>query len=258
MLGGSEDDRDVRSALETIRRHGVTVIQMVPGLLGLFLEEAEASDAGRSLRRVFCGGAALGADLCERVARRLPGADLVNLYGPTEATIDATSWVVRESSGTAAPIGRPVSNTRIYLLDRRGEPVAVGVPGEIHIGGASLARGYRGHPDWTASRFVPDPLSGLPGSVSTARETGRSFSRTAASCSSAARTIRSRSAGSASSPARSKRSSPVTPTSGRPPSQPAPTHPARCGSWRGWWPTAIPGPEPWHCASSSRRSFPTR
>ncbi|MBC8646893.1 MAG: amino acid adenylation domain-containing protein, partial [Thermoanaerobaculia bacterium] len=162
VLGGPEDHRDVRSALETIRHHGVTVIQMVPGLLGLLLEQPEASAAGCSLRRVFCGGAALGAELHERFAQRF-SAELVNLYGPTEATIDATSCVVRESSGGAAPIGRPVSNTRVYLLDRQGEPVPVGVPGEIHIGGASLARGYRGHPDWTASRFVPDPFSAVPG-----------------------------------------------------------------------------------------------
>ncbi|MFN2385463.1 MAG: amino acid adenylation domain-containing protein [Thermoanaerobaculia bacterium] len=161
VLGGPEDHRDVRGMLETIARHQVTVVQMVPGLLGMLLEEPDLSGCD-SLRRVFCGGAPILKQVAERYRLRL-GAPLVNLYGRTEATIDATAWVVSAGSGELVPIGRPISNTRIYVLDPDGEPVPAGVPGEIYIGGAALARGYWGHPDGTAAGFVPDGFSGHAG-----------------------------------------------------------------------------------------------
>src|SRR5437763_1384325 len=82
---------------------------------------------------------------------------LVNLYGSSEISADVTSWDSRSGEPRdAVPIGRPIANTQIYILDGRGRPVPAGVPGEIHVGGHSLARGYRNLPELTAERFVPD------------------------------------------------------------------------------------------------------
>ncbi|HEX9939568.1 MAG TPA: non-ribosomal peptide synthetase, partial [Longimicrobium sp.] len=95
---------------------------------------------------------------------RLPGVELHNLYGPTEAAVDVTLWRF-PADGTAdrVSIGRPVPNTRIYLLDGAGEPVPVGVAGELHIGGVQVARGYLGRAELTAEKFVADPFSAEPG-----------------------------------------------------------------------------------------------
>src|SRR5207302_91487 len=95
---------------------------------------------------------------------RLPGVTLRNLYGPTEAAVDVTAWdCERDGARRSVPIGRPVANTQIYLLDAHLNPVPVGVPGELYIGGVQLARGYLNRPDLTAQRFVPDPLDAAPG-----------------------------------------------------------------------------------------------
>jgi surfactin family lipopeptide synthetase A len=91
-------------------------------------------------------------------------AELHNLYGPTEASVDVTSWACpRESELGTVPIGRPIANTQIPLLDRGGDLAPRGIAGELHIGGAGLARGYLGRPELTAARFVPDPFGGVPG-----------------------------------------------------------------------------------------------
>jgi thioesterase domain-containing protein/acyl carrier protein len=111
------------------------------------------------LRRVICSGEALSAELQERFYARL-GAELHNLYGPTEAAIDVTYWACeRGQEHRSVPIGRPISNVQIYILDRFGNPVPVGVPGELHIGGVGLARGYLNRPELTAEKFVRDPFS---------------------------------------------------------------------------------------------------
>jgi acyl-coenzyme A synthetase/AMP-(fatty) acid ligase/acyl carrier protein len=115
------------------------------------------------LRRVTTGGEVLPLELQDRFFSRLH-AGLHNGYGPTEATISATFWTCEpESDRRTVPIGRPIANTRTYVLDRHLRPVPVGVPGELYIGGDGLARGYLGRPGLTAERFVPDPLSQLPG-----------------------------------------------------------------------------------------------
>src|SRR6185295_12330853 len=98
-----------------------------------------------------------------RAARELPGTRLVNGYGPTEGTTFTCCWPVaaeRLGPGGPVPIGRPIANSRVFVLDREERPAPVGVPGELAVGGDGLARGYLGRPDWTADRFRPDPFGG--------------------------------------------------------------------------------------------------
>ncbi|WP_437755167.1 amino acid adenylation domain-containing protein [Sorangium sp. So ce1389] len=156
------DHRDGDRLVELITRHHVTTLHFVPPMLQAFLETPGVSSC-RSLRRVICSGEALPSELARRFFERLD-AELHNLYGPTEASIDVTSWACRrEDASASVPIGHPIANTQIYLLDRHGQPVPVGVAGELHIGGVGLARGYHRRPALTAERFVPDPFGSAPG-----------------------------------------------------------------------------------------------
>ncbi|WP_437547001.1 amino acid adenylation domain-containing protein [Sorangium sp. So ce367] len=157
------DHRDGERLVELITRHGVTTVHFVPPMLQAFLE-TPGVDACRSLRRIICSGEALPAELARRCFERLERAELHNLYGPTEASIDVTYWACqRQDTSGSVPIGTPIANTQIYLLDRHGQPVPAGVAGELHIGGVGLARGYHRRPDLTAERFVPDPFGSAPG-----------------------------------------------------------------------------------------------
>ena len=159
VLAAPDGHKDASYLVDTIVRQGITVLQLVPTLLRLLLEEPRIGEC-RSLKRVFCGGEALPAELVARFARTL-GAELHNLYGPTEATIDATSWSHdRTARLDLVPIGRPVDNMRAYVLDRSMQPCPVGVPGELYLAGTGLARGYLDRPDLTAERFVPDSVGG--------------------------------------------------------------------------------------------------
>ncbi len=142
--------------LERVERSGATVMQATPATWRLLLGAGWRGD-GRL--RVLCGGEALPRDLADAI---LAGAgELWNLYGPTEATI--WSMLQRVEPGSRITLGRPLANTSIYLLSRRLRPLPVGVPGELFIGGLGLARGYRGRPDLTAERFLPDPFAAAPG-----------------------------------------------------------------------------------------------
>ncbi len=151
---------DAGFLIRRIREEGVTVLQVVPSLLRVLLAHEEFA-ACTSLRRVFSGGEALRPELARRFCETL-GADLVNLYGPTEATIDSTSHRTRPGSETV-PIGRPIANASIRVLDPRLQPLPALVPGELHIAGAGLARGYLDRPALTAGAFLPDPWSDEPG-----------------------------------------------------------------------------------------------
>jgi len=139
-----------------------TVLQLVPSLLAALLEEPGFAACG-SLRRICCGGEGLPADLAARL-QALHAVELVNLYGPTEATIQT---VVQQAEGgesaALVPIGRPIDATRAYVLDRRLRPLPTGMAGELFLAGPALARGYRGRPDLTAERFLPDPFAAAPG-----------------------------------------------------------------------------------------------
>src|SRR6185437_9391887 len=113
-----------------------------------------------SLKQVICSGEALPAVLAAAFFRQLPGVGLHNLYGPTEAAVDVTAWAcVAGDDASSIPIGRPVANTRIYILDGYGQPVPVGVAGEIFIGGVQVGRGYLNRETLTAERFLPDPFA---------------------------------------------------------------------------------------------------
>ncbi|KUM73486.1 non-ribosomal peptide synthetase [Streptomyces curacoi] len=157
--------RDPGYLAELIHDRRVTTAHFVPSLLRVFLDDPAAEQARGVLRRIVCSGEALPSELADRCAESLPGTELHNLYGPTEAAVDVTAWPCAEGTRSAAgsvPIGRPVWNTRCLVLDDFLRPVPPGIPGELYLGGAQLARGYHRRPGLTAGRFVADPY-GPPG-----------------------------------------------------------------------------------------------
>ncbi|MDQ1834736.1 non-ribosomal peptide synthetase [Massilia scottii] len=139
-----------------IQTCGITTMHFVPSMLSAFLDHA-APQAVDCLRRVFCSGEALPAASVRRFRERFPTLELHNLYGPTEAAIDVTAWDCREETARGViPIGRPIDNIRIHILDTYGQPCPVGVAGELHIAGVGVARGYLGQPGLTAEKFIED------------------------------------------------------------------------------------------------------
>ncbi|MFJ8934327.1 amino acid adenylation domain-containing protein [Streptomyces sp. NPDC102365] len=160
VVARPDGHKDPRYLAELIRRQGVTVAHFVPSMLQLFLEEPAAAGCA-GLRRVMCSGEALPVPLAHRFHRTLAATELHNLYGPTEASVDVTAVQVRPGA-SSVPIGRPVWNTRVYVLDAALRPVPPGVAGELYLAGAQLARGYLGRAGLTAERFVADPY-GEPG-----------------------------------------------------------------------------------------------
>ncbi len=146
-----------------IKAQQITTLHFVPSLLQAFLEEAEVESCG-SLRRVICSGEALGSELQRRFFERLENCELHNLYGPTEAAVDVTFWKCRaEDERGTVPIGKPIANLQTYVLDGWGQPLPVGVVGELHLGGVGLGRGYLGRPELTAERFIPNAFSAEAG-----------------------------------------------------------------------------------------------
>ncbi|MGH7592966.1 MAG: amino acid adenylation domain-containing protein [Gemmatimonadales bacterium] len=151
--GGASDPAYLCDA---IRTHRITSVQFVPSQLQV-LTELGGLERCPALRRLFCGGEALPTELLARVAATLPTVELTNLYGPTETTVYSTFWTLdRSHPGGGAPIGRPIANTRVYVLDPAGAPTPIGVPGELHIAGDGVSLGYLGRTELTAERFVPD------------------------------------------------------------------------------------------------------
>ncbi|WP_329560680.1 non-ribosomal peptide synthetase [Kitasatospora sp. NBC_01266] len=140
-----------------IQHQRVTITHFVPSMLQAFLAEPSAVSC-TGLRAVLCSGEALPADLRDGLTHLLPNVPLHNLYGPTEASVDVTAWACADdTTSTTVPIGRPVWNTQLYVLDNTLQPVPAGVPGELYIAGIQLARGYLGRPALTAERFTADP-----------------------------------------------------------------------------------------------------
>jgi amino acid adenylation domain-containing protein len=164
VMARPDGHRDPRYLQSVIERRGVTTLHFVPSMLQPFVETVQAERCA-SLKRVFCSGEALSPALVEHFHARFPSSvALHNLYGPTEAAVDVTFWACERSAAPAVvPIGRPVWNTRLYVLDAARSPVPTGVAGELYIGGVQVARGYLGRPGLTAEKFVPDPFSSNPG-----------------------------------------------------------------------------------------------
>jgi amino acid adenylation domain-containing protein len=154
--------RDTGYLADLIVREGVTTLHFVPSMLRIFLEDPAAARC-TGLRRVFCSGEALTTALQDRFYQVLD-VPLHNLYGPTEAAVDVTYWACQPGGDLATvPIGYPVANTTIYLLDEDGAEVAQGSVGRLYIGGVQVARGYLNRPELTAERFLPDPFADRPG-----------------------------------------------------------------------------------------------
>ncbi|MBF6570846.1 MAG: amino acid adenylation domain-containing protein [Candidatus Binataceae bacterium] len=154
--------RDSRYIAEHIRDQGITILHCVPSFLRFLAAESAFADAV-SLRAVMSGGEALAPDVVAEFGRRSRAA-LYNVYGPTETIIDSAYWLCEGTSDTSiVPIGRPIPNARMYILDTALRPVPISVAGELYIGGVSLARGYLNRPGLTAEKFIPDPFSSEPG-----------------------------------------------------------------------------------------------
>ncbi|MCF4140793.1 amino acid adenylation domain-containing protein [Streptomyces sp. Tue 6430] len=157
VLARPEGHRDPVYLAGLIRSERITTLHFVPSMLQAFLSEPAAAGCGESLLRVFCSGEALTGDQRSRFFE-LFDAELHNLYGPTEASVDVTHWTCEPFEETrAVPIGHPVWNTRVYVLDAALRPVAPGVAGELYLAGEQLARGYLNRPALTAERFTACP-----------------------------------------------------------------------------------------------------
>ncbi|MGG4575943.1 amino acid adenylation domain-containing protein [Serratia marcescens] len=160
VMAKPEGHKDPDYLSRAIEQYGVTTLHFVPSMLQSFLADGQAATRCGQVVRVMCSGEALPAALVAEFYRRLPQAELHNLYGPTEAAVDVTAWYCsREADRVSVPIGRPIANTRIYLLDERGQPVPLGAVGELYIGGVQVARGYLNRPELTAERFLSDPFA---------------------------------------------------------------------------------------------------
>eukprot|EP00792_Barthelona_sp_PAP020_P009731 TRINITY_DN3317_c0_g1_i3.p1 TRINITY_DN3317_c0_g1~~TRINITY_DN3317_c0_g1_i3.p1 ORF type:complete len:3039 (-),score=771.85 TRINITY_DN3317_c0_g1_i3:50-7987(-) len=158
LPAGAQNNPD--EIIRFVSQHKITVMHFVASMLGAFLEFVEPGSLP-SLRLIVQSGEALPSTTAQTCLTRLGHAELYNLYGPTETTIDSSFFrCTLENIGVAPPIGRPVANNQLYVLDKNMQLCAIGVAGELYIAGDGLARGYYKQPELTASRFVPCPFPG--------------------------------------------------------------------------------------------------
>ncbi len=151
---------DPEELLQSLGRHGVTRMVLVPSLLRALLDHAP--DLGQRVPKLklwSCSGEVLSGELARRFRAACPNGKLLNIYGSSEVAADVTWHEVGEEDTATVPIGRPISNSQVYLLDRQMNPVPVGVRGEIYVGGDGLAAGYWNRPELTAERFVANPIA---------------------------------------------------------------------------------------------------
>jgi amino acid adenylation domain-containing protein len=162
VIAQPDGHKDSAYLVDTIAQQQITTLHFVPSMLQAFLESPDLSRC-TSIRRVICSGEALPTALAQQFHTHF-NAELHNLYGPTEAAIDVTAFPVppQGHSSVTIPIGHPIANTQIYILDRHRHPVPIGVPGELYIGGVGLAQGYLNRPELTAERFISSPFPASP------------------------------------------------------------------------------------------------
>ncbi len=158
VIARPDGHRDSAYLAELVQRERVDVMHFVPSMLRFFLEEPAAASCN-GLRQVLCSGEALAPDLVEKFFHLLPNTRLANLYGPTEAAVDVSAWDCQPGaqSGTV-PIGAPIANTRLHVLDHTLRPLPIGVAGDLYIGGVQVGLGYVARPELTAERFIVDPF----------------------------------------------------------------------------------------------------
>ncbi|MEH2186433.1 MAG: amino acid adenylation domain-containing protein [Nostoc sp.] len=150
--------QDARYIAKIISEKEITTLHFVPSMLQVFLEEQEHQNC-KSIKRVICSGEALSFDLQQRFFNSFDG-ELHNLYGPTEASIDVTAWCCESvTNEKIVPIGRPIANTQIYILNKHLQPVPIGVSGELYLAGIGLARGYLNRPELTEEKFIANPFN---------------------------------------------------------------------------------------------------
>ncbi|MFJ4349155.1 amino acid adenylation domain-containing protein [Pseudomonas sp. NPDC089401] len=160
VLARPDGHRDPAYLVQLIQDHRVSTVKFVPALLHAFLEVPGVVHC-TSLTDIFCGGGELTLALLQAVRQRLPRVRVHNVYGPTEATVDSTAWTLQPDEPLpeqAPPIGRPIANTRLYVLDAHDRPVPLCAVGQLHIGGVGVARGYLGLPVLQAERFIASPF----------------------------------------------------------------------------------------------------
>jgi len=156
VVAEPEEHKDSHALVRLVNEEQITTMHFVPPMLDAFLEVPEVADCS-SLRRVICSGETLSIATQREFFEKLPHVELHNLYGPTEAAIDVTAWQCAPEHASV-PIGYPIANTSIHLLDNDLNEVPIGVEGDLYIGGLGLARGYLGRPALTAESFVPNPF----------------------------------------------------------------------------------------------------
>ncbi len=156
-------EHDPRELVQVMRKQQVTAIDVVPAMLKVLIDEDEITQCA-DLELIISGGEALTVELQQAVHERLNRVQVINAYGPSETTITAAFHRCNpREKAPVVPIGRPIFNTHIYILDQALQPVPIGAAGEIYIGGRGLAHGYVNEPAMTAEKFIPDPFSGKPG-----------------------------------------------------------------------------------------------
>ncbi len=162
VIAKPEGHKDPDYLRAIIDQHQITTLHFVPSMLNAFLIAGSVEGEKMlcpAVRRVICSGEALSYDLQQRFFAQW-GAELHNLYGPTEAAVDVSWWACQpESKHTVVPIGRPIANTQLYVLDPFRQPVPIGVPGELYIGGVQVGLGYLNRPELTAEKFISNPFA---------------------------------------------------------------------------------------------------
>ena len=163
VVPGEGLQMDLPEMTRVIKANRISHLLSLPSLYSLLIEQADPADL-ESLRAVIVAGEACALELTQRHHRLLPGTSLFNEYGPTEGSVwSSVHQCTAEEPRAQVPIGRPIPNMKIFLLDPGLEPVPVGVAGELYIGGAGITRGYLNRPDLTADRFTPNPFSAISG-----------------------------------------------------------------------------------------------